>query len=249
VQPALGFARRACACACSRAALTPARRAVGDTVLLKPPDARILPYVGRCAPPRARAAAVTKRFIEPALTPVASASRRPRSIEAFAHATGGPTAQVAWFYRPEEAVGGRKAFHSARELFGSDHLDWVGASSIEGRCRVLDLRSFQALQQPGDADFFARFHYRAAAQKFAPSRVPVFCRCEMPYNPDLAMLECIACAEWYHPECLGMGAAEVGAAQRGFVCPDCSRAHLLHRAAPPAEAAGPGWALDQAAGA
>ncbi len=156
---------------------------------------------------------------------------------------------MAWFYRPEEATGGRKAFHSARELFASDHRDWVGASSIEGRCRVLDLRSFQSLQQPGDADFFARFHYRAAAQKFAPSRVPVFCRCEMPYNPDLTMLECVACAEWYHPECLGMGPAEAGPAQRGFTCPECQRAQMMQpRQQPKADAAGAGWpAEDRAA--
>ena len=169
-----------------------------------------------------------------------------RSIEAFAQTPNGPTAQMAWFYRPEEAAGGRKAFHSARELFASDHLDWVGASSIQGRCRVLDLRSFQALPQPGDADFFARFHYRAAAQKFAPSRVPVFCRCEMPYNPDLAMLECAACAEWFHPECVGLGAAEAGpATQRGFTCPECARAQLTQ----PKQAAA-GWhAEDRAAAA
>ena len=170
------------------------------------------------------------------------------SIEAFAQAPSGPTAQVAWFYRPEEASGGRKAFHSARELFASDHMDWVGASAIEGRCRVLDLRSFQALQQPGDADFFARFHYRAAAQKFAPSRVPVFCRCEMPYNPDLVMLECVACAEWFHPECLSMGTADVTAASRGFVCPDCARAQPHLKQGAGAHAAG--WkAQDRAAAA
>jgi hypothetical protein len=147
-----------------------------------------------------------------------------RSIEASEPGPGGSVnVRVAWFYRPEEAVGGRKAFHSARELFRSDHRDVVGAASILGRCRVLDLRAFQALPAPADTDYFYRFSYRAAAQRFLPRRVPVFCLCEMPYNPDLLMLECMHCAEWYHPECVGLERVDASA-QRAFVCPECAAA-------------------------
>ncbi len=129
---------------------------------------------------------------------------------------------MAWFYRPEEAAGGRKAFHSVRELFRSDHRDWVVAASILGRCRVLDLRAYQALPAASETDFFYRFSYRAATSRFTPRRVPVFCVCEMPYNPDLLMLECVDCAEWYHPECVGMERGDVGGATpRVFVCPEC----------------------------
>lgn len=79
--------------------------------------------------------------------------------------------QVAWFYRPEEAVGGRKArqfallatwyrhdlishhpqtphpvaqaFHGEKELFKSDHLDWCYASTIESKCKVHSLHYYQ----------------------------------------------------------------------------------------------------------
>jgi hypothetical protein len=153
------------------------------------------------------------------------------SIEAVEPAADGLRLKVAWFYRPEEAVGGRKAFHSARELFRSDHRDWVGAASILGRCRVLDLRAFQALPATSDADFFYRFSYRAATQRFQPRRVPVFCRCEMPYNPDLLMVECAHCVEWFHPACVGLECADAAAVPRGFVCPDC-----VHGAPPPRDA-------------
>jgi hypothetical protein len=39
----------------------------------------------------------------------------------------GVQVRVSWFYRPEEAHGGRKAFHGEKELFTSDHYDWVAA--------------------------------------------------------------------------------------------------------------------------
>ena len=101
--------------------------------------------------------------------------------------------QVAWFYRPEEAMGGRKvnlafhlplavasaenyfdvshpyscqqsqiirslglasnllsvcllllkAFHGQKELFKSEHYDWCFASTIESKCRVHSLHTYQ----------------------------------------------------------------------------------------------------------
>ena len=48
--------------------------------------------------------------------------------------------QVTWFYRPEEARGGRKAFHGEKELFQSDHYDYVPSGSINEKCNVHTLR-------------------------------------------------------------------------------------------------------------
>jgi hypothetical protein len=31
---------------------------------------------------------------------------------------------------------------------------------------------------------------------FEPPKVPVFCLCEMPYNPDKFMVQCDHCTEW-----------------------------------------------------
>lgn len=35
-----------------------------------------------------------------------------------------------------------------------------------------------------------------ATKEFKPDRVPVYCKCEMPYNPDQFMVMCIQCEEW-----------------------------------------------------
>ena len=97
---------------------------------------------------------------------------------------------VSWFYRPEEARGGRKGFHGEKELFQSDHFDWVTPSAVNGKCNVHSLREYQSLDQVKEFDFFARFSYLAARSEFKPDRVPVYCLCEMPFNPDLFMIEC-----------------------------------------------------------
>ena len=35
-----------------------------------------------------------------------------------------------------------------------------------------------------------------AEKEFKPDRVPVYCTCEMPYNPDQLMIMCKVCEEW-----------------------------------------------------
>ena len=69
---------------------------------------------------------------------------------------------MSWYYRPEEARGGRKAFHGDKELFTSDHYDWVAKSSINGHCSVHKLREYQQLTEVTDNDYYTRFSYKAS---------------------------------------------------------------------------------------
>ncbi|KAJ6319525.1 hypothetical protein OIU78_015028 [Salix suchowensis] len=41
-----------------------------------------------------------------------------------------------------------------------------------------------------------RFEYKAATGGFTPDRVAVYCKCEMPYNPDDLMVQCEGCKDW-----------------------------------------------------
>jgi hypothetical protein len=120
---------------------------------------------------------------------------------------------VNWIYRPEDTAPGRKAFHGAREVMLSDHSDTVDTESIVGPCSVLPLQAFLSLDQgpqlPGQV-FFTRFTYSAGKQTFQPRTVPVFCRCESPYNPDLKMAHCTGpCGVWYHVRCLDAAALQI----------------------------------------
>jgi hypothetical protein len=83
--------------------------------------------------------------------------------------------RVRWYYRPEEAKGGRRPFHGAKELFLSDHYDAQSAHTIEGKCIVHSFKNYTKLDNVGPEDFYCRFDYRAATGAFSPDRVAVYC--------------------------------------------------------------------------
>ena len=135
---------------------------------------------------------------------------------------------VSWYYRPEESASGRKAFHGEYELFASDHTDWVKANTIESKIHVYTLADYQELESVNENAFFCRFSYKAATSEFKPDHVQVFCKCSMPYNPDLFMVECGECKEWYHPECINMSKEELVEKLKGdseWFCDECVHKH------------------------
>ena len=135
---------------------------------------------------------------------------------------------VSWYYRPEESASGRKAFHGEYELFASDHTDWVKANTIESKIHVYTLADYQELESVNENAFFCRFSYKAATSEFKPDHVQVFCKCSMPYNPDLFMVECGECKEWYHPECINTSKEELVEKLKGdseWFCDECVHKH------------------------
>ncbi|PKA50649.1 hypothetical protein AXF42_Ash017988 [Apostasia shenzhenica] len=129
--------------------------------------------------------------------------------------------RVRWYYRPEESIGGRRQFHGAKELFLSDHYDVQSAHTIEGKCVVHSFKNYTKLENVGTEDYFCRFEYKAATGGFTPDRVAVYCKCEMPYNPDDLMVQCEACKDWFHPSCMGMTIEQAKKLDQ-FLCSDCS---------------------------
>ncbi|KAL0384050.1 UNVERIFIED_CONTAM: Chromatin remodeling protein SHL [Sesamum radiatum] len=104
---------------------------------------------------------------------------------------------VKWYYRPEESIGGRRQFHGSKEVFLSDHFDFQSADTIEGKCTVHSFKSYTKLDAVGNDDFFCRFEYNSSTGAFNPDRVAVYCKCEMPYNPDDLMVQCEGCSDWW----------------------------------------------------
>eukprot|EP00982_Pelagococcus_subviridis_P010429 30996-Pelagococcus_subviridis.AAC.8 len=80
---------------------------------------------------------------------------------------------VQWYYRPEDAIGGRKGFHGERELFLSDHKDWVAPDSINDKCQVHTLKQYQSLHVVSDVDYFCR---RSIAPRACPCTASARCR-------------------------------------------------------------------------
>ncbi|XP_057826013.2 chromatin remodeling protein EBS isoform X2 [Cryptomeria japonica] len=128
--------------------------------------------------------------------------------------------RVRWYYRPEESIGGRRQFHGSKEVFFSDHFDEQSADTIEGKCTVHSFKSYTKLDSVGSEDYFCRFEYKAATGGFTPDRVAVYCKCEMPYNPDVLMAQCESCKDWFHPPCMNLTAEQVKKMDH-FFCSDC----------------------------
>nr|CAD1818315.1 unnamed protein product [Ananas comosus var. bracteatus] len=97
----------------------------------------------------------------------------------------------------------------------------VSADTIEGKCFVHSFKKYTKLDAVGNEDFFCRFEYKSATGSFVPDRIAVFCKCEMPYNPDDLMIQCEECSDWYHPSCVGMKIEEAKKLEH-FFCESCS---------------------------
>ena len=93
---------------------------------------------------------------------------------------------------------------------------------MESVIRVHTLTEYESLPKIDKEDYFWRFYYFATTGVFEPRRVPVYCTCEEPYNPDLPMVECDLCKEWYHTKCVGLSDAVIEAMD-SFTCHTCNK--------------------------
>jgi len=146
---------------------------------------------------------------------------RVEAIEAAGSRGTNVRVRVRWYYRPEESIGGRRPFHGSKEVFLSDHYDVQSADTIEGKCNVHSFRTYTKLDSVNAEDFFCRFEYKSATGSFVPDRIAVFCKCEMPYNPDDLMIQCEECSDWFHPACIGMTIKEAKKLEH-FFCQTCT---------------------------
>ncbi|XP_017243232.1 chromatin remodeling protein EBS-like [Daucus carota subsp. sativus] len=128
--------------------------------------------------------------------------------------------KVRWYYSPEQA-GGRRQFHGAKELLLSDQYATQSANKIEGKCNVHSFLNYTKLENVGARDYYCRFWYEAGTKEITPNKVPVYCICETPYNPDDLMLQCDDCKAWFHPGCVKMTIAQAKQLS-SYQCDQCS---------------------------
>ncbi|KAL6782584.1 hypothetical protein ACKKBG_A07365 [Auxenochlorella protothecoides x Auxenochlorella symbiontica] len=73
--------------------------------------------------------------------------------------------------------------------------------------------------------FYTCVEYKAAKRAFHPDRIDVYCCCNMPYNPDLDMIQCTCCEDFFHAACIGATNEELPyLSNLGFVCMECAMA-------------------------
>ncbi|XP_057764975.1 chromatin remodeling protein EBS-like [Salvia miltiorrhiza] len=142
-----------------------------------------------------------------------------RVVKIEADGSNNLVVRVRWYYRPEESVGGRLDFHGEKELFLSDHYDVQSAHTIEAKCTVHSFEDYTKLEDVTPEDYYCRFQYRAASGLVLHNMAALYCKCEMPYNPDDLMIQCEECEDWFHPGCINRTIEEVKQLDRF----DCSQ--------------------------
>ncbi|KAM0062832.1 putative chromatin regulator PHD family [Helianthus debilis subsp. tardiflorus] len=113
-----------------------------------------------------------------------------------------------WYYRPEEPIGGRRQFDGSKEVFLSDHHDLQSADMIKGKCTTTIISVVLSIIQ-------------LLVPLFLIELLCMYCKCEMPYNPDDLMVQCDGCANWFHPACIEMTTEEAKQMEH-FYCGNCS---------------------------
>ena len=132
----------------------------------------------------------------------------------------GTQIKLRWYCRPEDSHSGRQAWHGSRELFSSNTTDWNHIQCVESKCYVHSIEEYESLGSIGPADFYSRFSYEPVEGRFRPDVVPVFCYCEIPYNPDQNMVMCENCKDWFHWTCVSYN-NKTKAKGKDFYCEKC----------------------------
>ena len=86
-----------------------------------------------------------------------------------------------------------QVWHGARELFSTSTTDWNDLRCVQAKCSVHSLDEYDRLGCISPTDFYSRFTYDPGPGQFRPDVIPVYCVCELPYNPDKNMVMCEAC--------------------------------------------------------
>lgn len=79
--------------------------------------------------------------------------------------------RVAYYYRPEDTVHKRKPFLGKKELFESNHLDWVKTDTVLGKCIVHSFDDYTKLDHVRDEDYISRFKYEWTNKTYTPHHV------------------------------------------------------------------------------
>ena len=63
---------------------------------------------------------------------------------------------------------------------------------------------------------------RAAKEWIIDSNHTLYCLCQKVFDPEVFMMLCCSCNDWFHPRCVGLRIAQMDISDlEGWVCPEC----------------------------
>lgn len=126
--------------------------------------------------------------------------------------------RVVWLYRPEDLPSGRKPWHGSNEVFPSNNMQIIDAMAVTDMAK--GLLHFDGKQQwVADNGYLVwRQPCKVAVKKgeVVPSvlgKLPTYCVCREPANPDRRLVQCGSCKNWLHDACIEKEAVKRAAAE------------------------------------
>lgn len=112
-------------------------------------------------------------------------------------------AEIQWYYKPKDIFQTIPAFIGRKELFISDHIDFIPVDSIIGKASILSLEGY-FYNSRTDSAYFSRAKYLFRSHEVDPpfEDWPPICTCGGVLNPDLSYLVCAECLKVFHHQCI-----------------------------------------------
>ncbi|CAD8124975.1 unnamed protein product [Paramecium sonneborni] len=135
-----------------------------------------------------------------------------------------PVIQVQWYYTKQDLNLDKKQMKciSIKELFFSTHVEYLASNKLQCPIEVMTFDQYTQLEYEEETKFFSRAAIDLKTMEPMPAfgEWPKSCVCRMPQNPDIQMIQCETCGEWFHLDCVNIQPEEAEQIEH-YKCPGC----------------------------
>ncbi|CAK79257.1 unnamed protein product (macronuclear) [Paramecium tetraurelia] len=135
-----------------------------------------------------------------------------------------PVIQVQWYYTKQDLNLDKKSMRSIsiKELFFSTHVEFLAANKLQCPIEVMTFDQYTQLEYGEETKFFSRAAIDLKTMEPMPrvSEWQKSCVCRMPQNPDIQVIQCETCDEWFHLDCVNLKSEEAEQIEN-YKCPGC----------------------------
>lgn len=120
--------------------------------------------------------------------------------------------KIRWFYSPKELNLKNECFGVA-EVFDSKKQTEISIECVEEKAYVLSVEEYNSLDHVDECTFYSRAAFVSSKKQLDPpiTAWATMCICQQVINPDVPMIQCEECLEYFHSACFKLP----------FVCPNC----------------------------
>ncbi|CAK69940.1 unnamed protein product (macronuclear) [Paramecium tetraurelia] len=110
------------------------------------------------------------------------------------------------------------------QLFFSTHSEYLPANKIQVGIKILTFEEYSDLEFEEETIFFSRAAIDLDSMEPRPN-IKLWkksCVCQLPQNPDLQMIQCDECDNWYHLDCVELQDQDITKIDK-YLCPRCNK--------------------------